>query len=381
MKETYIFAAKRTPFGKFRGKFAAKSAVELGELALKGALTELDLDPQKLDALYLGNVIQTGLKQNPARQIALNSGMREETTAMVINQVCGSSLKAVRVAEGLLNLGDVELVAVGGTESMTNAPKFQDATGELQNSLMADGLNDAFSGAAMGVTAENIAEKYQISRSAQEEFTVNSHQKAAAAVGKNWFADEIIPVIVANEEFTTDEVIRPETNLEKLATLKTIFKEDGTVTAATSSALTDGASMLILGTKEAGIKNGLKPLAKLTGYGEIGMDPNLMGYAPVYAIQKLLAQTKTTLADYDLFEINEAFAAQAIAVQQDLALPAEKLNIAGGALALGHPLGATGTRLLTTLINNLRQTHQQRGIASLCIGGGMGIAYAVEVLA
>lgn len=380
MQDIYIVGAKRTPIGKFRGKLKDFSAVDLGEIALKGTTKSIDLDPEKIDTLIIGNVLSTGLKENPARQVALKSGMKQESTAMTVNQVCGSSLKALRLAESLMQMGDADIVAVGGIESMTNAPKFENSDGELVSTLLNDGLNDAFNDLPMGMTAENVAEKYQISREMQDDLALSSQQKAFSAAKNGWFDSEIIPIELHDEVMTQDESIRPDTSLQKLKTLKTIFKEDGTVTAGNASPINDGASMLILATADAVKKNNLTPIAKLVGYAEAGTDPNYMGYAPYFAINKLLDKTGTNLDDYDEFEINEAFAAQVVAVAQDLQIPAHKLNPAGGAISLGHPLGATGTRLVVSLINDLKQNNERRGIASLCIGGGMGIAYAIELV-
>lgn len=386
MKDIYIIATKRTPFGKYNGQLKDFDAVELGEIALTAAIEAAGIKPTEVDSLLLGNVISANLGQNAARQIALRSGMSEQSTALVVNQVCGSSLKALRIAEGLMNMGDASIVAVGGSESMTNAPMMQKrvvdegADNPLVNSMLRDGLMDPLSGQHMGITAENVAVKYHISRLEQDKFAFESHQKAYAATANDWYENELIKFEHDGQKVEQDQNIRPDTNLDKLASLKPAFKPDGIVTAGNSAPLSDGASMMILATAEKVAELGLKPIAKITGYAEIGTDPALMGYAPYYAITKLLGSTKTTIADYDLFEINEAFAAQAVAVQRDLNVPMKKLNIAGGALAIGHPLGATGSRLIGALINNLKQTAQKKGIASLCIGGGMGIAYAIEVV-
>ena len=385
MKDIFILAAKRTPFGRFNGQLKDLSAKELGEIAVQGAIERAGIEASQVDSLILGNVMSAGLGQNVARQIALGSGMREETNAMVLNQVCGSSLKAVRVAQGLLELED-GIIAVGGVESMSNVP-FLKARADVDNpetklvdGLLNDGLMDAFSDQHMGITAENVAERFKVSREDQDEFVLSSHQKAYAAVNNDWFANEIIPITVDGVEIKTDQSIRPDTNLKKLATLKTIFKEEGTVTAGNSSPLNDGASMLILATQEKVTELGLKPIAKIGAYAEVGIDPEIMGYAPYLAIDKIFKAEETTPDDYDLFEINEAFSAQSVAVARDLQIPKYKLNIAGGALALGHPLGATGSRLIATIINNLENNQQDKGIVSLCIGGGMGIAYEIEMV-
>lgn len=386
MKDIFILAAKRTPFGKYNGQLRNFNAVELGEIALKGAIRAAGIEAKDVDSLILGNVLGANVGQNAARQIALRSGMTESSTALVVNQVCGSSLKAMRIAEGLMNMGDAGIVAVGGSESMTNAPMMTKRVAEPDdenvavNSMLRDGLIDPLSGQHMGITAENVAAKYHVSRIEQDNFAFESHQKAYAATANNWFANELIKFEHDGQKIEHDENIRPDTSLDKLASLKPAFKADGIVTAGNSAPLSDGASMMILATAEKVAELELQPIAKITGYAEIGTDPALMGYAPFYAVSKLLESTKTSVADYDDFEINEAFSAQAVAVQRDLEIPMKKLNIAGGALAIGHPLGATGSRLIATLINNLHQTSQKKGIAALCIGGGMGIAYAIEVV-
>ena len=280
-------------------------------------------------------------------------------------------------------MGDLDLVAVGGSESMTNAPfivdkKYKDdAQNHLQNSMLVDALIDAFSGEHMGITAENVAEEYNIARQEMDEFSVNSHQKAVKAIKEDSF-DEILPITINGQTLTHDESVRSDTNLEALSNLKTVFKEDGKVTAGNASPLNDGASMLILATEDKVKELNLKPIAKLGAFAEAGFDPTLMGYTPYYAVQKLLDKNKTTIDDYDVFEVNEAFASQAVALKRDLKIPANKLNILGGAIALGHPLGATGTRLIATAISALNKVNGKRAIATLCIGGGQAIAYEIK---
>lgn len=368
MQEIYIVAAKRTPFGRYHKQLADFTAVELGEIALRGALAEADLDAESLDALFMGNVLAAGLGQNMARQVAINSGMRQDSVATSINEVCGSSLKAVRLAEAQMLIGDLGLVAVGGSESMSNSPK------EL---MMTDGLVDSFSGQAMGVTAENVAKRNHVSREAQDEYSLKSHQKAVKAWEEGLFDDEVIVIEKGEEKIAKDENVRPDTSMEALGGLKTVFEENGTVTAGNASPVTDGASMVILATKEKVDEYGLKPLAKLGAYAETGYDPEFMGYGPYVAIQKLLAKTGRTKDDYDFFEINEAFAATSLAVMRDLGLNEDKVNQQGGAIALGHPLGASGTRLVATSARQVARG-AKRGIASLCIGGGLAIAMEIE---
>lgn len=383
MKDIYIVAAKRTPFGRYRGFFKEQSATDLGVLALTKTLEAIDLDPAEVEGVFMGNVIAAGLGENMARQVALRSGLPETTVATTVNDVCGSSLKALRFAQGQMMMGDLDLVAVGGSESMTNAPfivdkKYKDdAQNHLQNSMLVDALIDAFSGEHMGITAENVAEEYNIARQEMDEFSVNSHQKAVKAIKEDSF-DEILPITINGQTLTHDESVRSDTNLEALSNLKTVFKEDGKVTAGNASPLNDGASMLILATEDKVKELNLKPIAKLGAFAEAGFDPTLMGYTPYYAVQKLLDKNKTTIDDYDVFEVNEAFASQAVALKRDLKIPANKLNILGGAIALGHPLGATGTRLIATAISALNKVNGKRAIATLCIGGGQAIAYEIK---
>ncbi|WP_301050004.1 thiolase family protein [Lactobacillus intestinalis] len=383
MKDIYIVAAKRTPFGRYRGFFKEQSATDLGVLALTKTLEAIDLDPAEVEGVFMGNVIAAGLGENMARQVALRSGLPETTVATTVNDVCGSSLKALRLAQGQMMMGDLDLVAVGGSESMTNAPfivdkKYKDdAQNHLQNSMLVDALIDAFSGEHMGITAENVAEEYNIARQEMDEFSVNSHQKAVKAIKEDSF-DEILPITINGQTLTHDESVRSDTNLEALSNLKTVFKEDGKVTAGNASPLNDGASMLILATEDKVKELNLKPIAKLGAFAEAGFDPTLMGYTPYYAVQKLLDKNKTTIDDYDVFEVNEAFASQAVALKRDLKIPANKLNILGGAIALGHPLGATGTRLIATAISALNKVNGKRAIATLCIGGGQAIAYEIK---
>jgi len=383
LKDIYIVAAKRTPFGRYRGFFKEQSATDLGVLALTKTLEAIDLDPAEVEGVFMGNVIAAGLGENMARQVALRSGLSETTVATTVNDVCGSSLKALRLAQGQMMMGDLDLVAVGGSESMTNAPfivdkKYKDdAQNHLQNSMLVDALIDAFSGEHMGITAENVAEEYNIARQEMDEFSVNSHQKAVKAIKEDSF-DEILPITINGQTLTHDESVRSDTNLEALSNLKTVFKEDGKVTAGNASPLNDGASMLILATEDKVKELNLKPIAKLGAFAEAGFDPALMGYTPYYAVQKLLDKNKTTIDDYDVFEVNEAFASQAVALKRDLKIPANKLNILGGAIALGHPLGATGTRLIATAISALNKVNGKRAIATLCIGGGQAIAYEIK---
>lgn len=377
MDSIVIVDAKRTPIGKFFGSLSEYSAVELGSSLVKKMLENNKIDKADINQVILGNVLPTGNGQNIARQVALNAGLNNSSTAMTINQVCGSGLKSIRLGQFALQAGDAKVVIVGGVESMSNAPFYNKRTGKMehddsnQDSLFNDGLIDAFNKLAMGNTAENVAEKYHISRQAQDEFAYNSQMKASQAD----FSNEIIPI----NDLTVDEAIRSNTTLEKLATLKTTFKEDGTVTAGNSSPLNDGAAALIMTTKKYAEDHDIDYLAEIDNYFECGVDPDYMGYAPHDAIEGLMKRSQTEIDDYDLFELNEAFAAQSVAVVQSLGIDNDKVNIKGGALAVGHPLGASGARIVTTLINNLNDNKQKRGIASLCIGGGMGIALSIKM--
>ena len=384
MKDIYIVAAKRLPFGKYRGFYQDKDAVELGTMALVETLKQTKIPKDQIEAVFIGNVISAGLGENMARQVALNSDLLETTVATTVNDVCGSSLKAIRLAQGQMAMGDLNLVAVGGSESMTNAPfvvekKYKDeASSHLQNTLLTDGLIDAFSKKHMGLTAEKVADKYEVSRKEMDDFSLNSHQKVAKAIEENAFENELLPIELNGEKLTHDQTVRPDTNSEALASLKPVFKKDGNVTAGNASPLTDGASMIILASAEKVKELNLSPLAKLGEFAEAGFDPSLMGYTPYYAVKKLLDKTHSTIEDYDVIEINEAFAAQAVALQRDLNIPDEKLNILGGAISLGHPLGATGTRLIATALSALDKVHGKRALVTLCIGGGQAIAYEIK---
>jgi hypothetical protein len=381
LQDVYIVGMNRIPFGKYRGFYKDENAVDLGVLALKGLLKKNIVAQDKIDNILIGNVLSAGLGQNVARQIALKSGLPESVVATSVDDVCGSSLKALRLAQGQMLLGDSEIAVVGGAESMTNAPLLlnksnkHDENPVYRDSLMIDGIGDAYSEKPMGITAENVADKYQVTRQDMDEFARDSHAKAYAAQENNWFEEEYTPVKLNEKVLDHDETIRPDTSLDALGQLKPVFKENGRVTAGNSSPLTDGASMVLLANQQKLDDLDLTPLAYLGAYAEIGCDPAYMGYAPYFAIEKLLKETNSTIDDYDLVEINEAFAAQAYAVARDLDIPKEKLNIAGGAISLGHPLGATGTRLVISAVNSLRKINGRRAIVSLCIGGGQGIAY------
>lgn len=390
MTEVVILSAARTPIGKFGGALAGVSAVELGAIAAKAAIQRAGIAPERLDQAIFGNVLQANSGQNVARQIALKAGLTTDSTAMTINEVCGSGLKAVRLGQSAILLGDADAVLVGGTENMSQAPfyapqqrfghKFGDVT--FVDGLARDGLSDAFTGLPMGVTAENVAEQFSVTREQQDRFALVSHQKAVAAQQAGAFDAEITPVTVTTRKgdlvVAADEGPRPDTDLTKLGKLRPAFKPEGTVTAGNASGINDGAAALILMRKDLADAQGLPYLAVIDGYNEGGIDPNFMGYAPKRVIEKLLKRTATAMSGIDLIEINEAFAAQSIAVAKELELDQSKLNVNGGAIALGHPLGASGARVLTTLLYALRARDAQTGIAALCVGGGIGVAMQVS---
>ena len=380
MKEIYIVAAKRTPFGRYHGLWAEKSAIDLGEIVLRETLKSINLNPENLEALFMGNVLGASLGQNMARQVALNTGMSPQSSSVTINEVCGSSLKALRLAQGQMEMGDFDLVAVGGAESMSNAI-YLTASKEKPNfesEMLQNGLTDAFSSSHMGLTAENVAEKYGVTRAEMDEYSVASHHKAAEIVQQDFFKDEMINVEINGKTVGQDENIRPDTNLAALSKLKPVFKKDGNVTAGNSSPLSDGASMVILATAEKVAELNLQPLARLGAFAESGNDPAYMGIAPYYAVAKLLQKTNKTINDYDVIEVNEAFAAPSVVLAQKLQIPPAKLNIFGGAIALGHPLAATGTRLVGTAINIMNHINGQKALVTLCIGGGQAIACEIE---
>ncbi|AMY06373.1 acetyl-CoA C-acyltransferase [Staphylococcus condimenti] len=380
MSKIAIVSAKRTPVGKFRGKLRNYSAVQLGTIALEAAIDAIELPKDSIENVIFGNVLQAGNGQNPARQILVNAGLPTATPGMTINEVCGSGLKAVILGKQLIQLGEAKVVAVGGVESMTNAPKLLiEGKEKPVPSFMHDGLTDAFENVPMGITAERIADQYEVTREQQDEFAVKSHQKAYEATNAGKYNEEMIPLKDADGEMmTADEGIRGNSNVEKLSTLDTIFKEDGSVTAGNASSINDGASALILMDEDYAKEHGFEVLATLGDYAEVGCDPEIMGIAPFYAVSKLLEKTGKTMNDIDLVEMTEAFAVQSIAVKDNLNIPDEKLNIYGGAVAIGHPIGASGARLVTSLVNELHQENKQNGIATACIGGGLGIALAVE---
>ena len=387
-----IISATRTPIGKFGGQFASISAVELGTTVAKSAIEKGKVDPSLIDTVIFGQVLQAGIGQNPARQVALNSGLPHTSTALTVNEVCGSGLKSILLAAQAIRLGDAKIVLAGGMENMSLAPhllpnRFATKNGNytMIDALFHDGLTDAFSNEAMGITAENLVEKYGFTRQQLDEFAAQSQQKAYQAQQNGAFDKEITPIEITNKKtkqvvaIDKDEFIRPETTVESLSSLRPAFKKDGVVTAGNSSGINDGAAALILTTREVANTLNLPILAILTGYAEAGVDPSIMGIGPVPAIEKLIQRTHIPLDRVDLFELNEAFAAQSLAVIKDLKINPEKVNVHGGAIALGHPIGASGARIVVTLIHALQQRQLQTGIASLCVGGGMGVALSLKI--
>ena len=387
-----IISATRTAIGKFGGQFSSISAVELGTAAAKSTIEKGKVDPTLIDTVIFGQVLQAGLGQNPARQVALNSGLPHTSTALTVNEVCGSGLKSILLAAQAIRLGDAKIVLAGGMENMSLAPhllqnRFATKNGNctMIDALFHDGLTDAFSNEAMGITAENLVEKYGFTRQQLDEFAAYSQQKAYQAQQNGAFDKEITPIEITNKKtkqvisIDKDEFIRPETTVESLGSLRPAFKKDGVVTAGNSSGINDGAAAVILTTREVANTLNLPILATLTGYAEAGVDPSIMGIGPVPAIEKLIQRTHIPLDKVDLFELNEAFAAQSLAIIKDLKINPEKVNVHGGAIALGHPIGASGARIVVTLIHALKQRQLQTGIASLCVGGGMGVALSLKV--
>lgn len=389
-KEIVIVAAKRTPIGSFSGSLAPLRAPELGAAVIKALLAQTGVAPEAVSEVIMGNVLTTGIGQNPARQSALLSGLPVAVPATTVNVVCGSGLKAVQMAAQAIACGDAEIVIAGGQESMSQSPHFihlrggiKMGGGELADSMVFDGLTDIYHGYHMGITAENIAERLNISREAQDAFALESQQKAAAAQSAGTFDEETVPVEVPQRKgaplvFARDEYIKAGSSAEKLATLRPAFTANGTVTAGNASGINDGAAAVMLMTKEKAEALSLPPLAAVRAYAATGIEPEIMGLGPVGAIRQTLHKAGWNIEDVDLFEANEAFAAQALGVMQQLGLPPEKTNVNGGAIALGHPIGASGCRILVSLLHEMRRSGKRKGVAALCVGGGMGLALAVE---
>ncbi len=381
-----ITSAFRTAIGSFIGSLSDHSAVQLGSEVIKRCIEHSNLKNNEVDMVYMGQVLQSGSGQNPARQSLINSGIENSKSATTINQVCGSGLAAVALGYNSLKLNDANIIIAGGQESMTNSPHYQvlrkgekNEESKMKDSMLTDGLIDVYNQYHMGVTAENVAEKYQITRKEQDEFAVNSQSKASAAIKLNKFKNEIVPIKLKNGKmFDTDEYPKAGTNIEKLSTLKTVFKENGTVTAGNASGLNDGAAALTLMNLKTAKDKNLKPLAKIVSWAQCGVDPSLMGTGPIPASKLAIRKAGWTKDQIDLVEANEAFAAQAISVNKEIGFNTEKVNVNGGAIALGHPIGASGARVLVTLVHEMQKRKSKKGLATLCIGGGMGIAMCIE---
>jgi acetyl-CoA C-acetyltransferase len=389
MEDIVIVSAARTPVGSFNGALSTINAHDLGATALRAAMSRAGVEAGDVDELIYGQVLAAGKGMNPTRQAARAAGLPDSKTAFGINQVCGSGLRAVALAAQQIRTGESAIVAAGGMESMSlssHAAHLRNGTKmggvEFVDTMLKDGLWDAFHGYHMGNTAENVATKYQISREQQDEFALGSQQKASAAQQAGRFKDEITPVTVKGRkgdiQVTDDEYIRHDSTIEGMARLRPAFSKDGTVTAGNASGINDGAAALILMTASEASKRGLTPLARIAGFATAGVDPAVMGTGPIPSSRKVLARTGWKPDDLDLIEANEAFAAQALAVNKDLGWDTEKVNVNGGAIAIGHPIGASGARILVTLLHEMQKRDAKKGLATLCIGGGMGVAMALE---
>lgn len=390
MTSSYILSAVRTPIGSFGGSLQSFSAPELGSLAIREALKQSGLGGEQVCEAIMGNVLQAGLGQAPARQAARAAGLPDAVAALTVNKVCSSGLVALMLADLKIKAGEAEVVLAGGMESMSNAPyllpkaRFGLRLGDakLVDAVVNDGLWDAYGNTHMGNLAENCAKKYSFSRQAQDEFAIESYKRAQQALAQSWFADETLKVEIASKKGSTFVSVDEEpakVSFEKISSLKPVFEKDGTITAANASSLSDGAAALVL-CNEATVKNGAKPLAKIVAYATHSQAPEWYSTAPVGALQKLLEKTKLKTQDIDLFEINEAFSCVTMAAISELKLDASKVNVSGGAVALGHPIGSTGARLVVTLLHNLKRLGKKRGIATLCNGGGEATAMLVELV-
>lgn len=391
MREVVIAGAARTAIGSFNGGLAGVSAVDLGVTAVKEAMKRAGISSDMVDETIMGCILQAGLGQGVSRQVAVKSGIPVEKPAYTINMICGSGLRTVQIAAQQIISGECDVVVAGGTENMSAAPYllrnartgYRMGHGEIIDSMIYDSLTDIFNNYHMGVTAENLAEQYNISREEQDGFAAASQNKAEAAIKEGKFKDEIVPVVISSRKgdivVDTDEFPRAGVTAEALAKLRPAFKKDGTVTAGNASGINDGAAALVIMAGEKAEELGLKPLAKIVSYASAGVDPSIMGIGPVPAVKKALERSGLKIEDIDLIEANEAFAAQSIAVARDLGFDMNKVNVNGGAIALGHPVGASGARILVTLLYEMKRRNLKRGLATLCIGGGMGTALIVEM--
>jgi acetyl-CoA C-acetyltransferase len=391
LNEAVIISAARTPVGKFLGSLKGFSATQLGAIAVREAVKRAGVKPEDVDEVIMGCVIQAGLGQNPARQAALNGGLPPAVAAVTVNKVCGSGLKAVMMAAQAVQLGDSEMVVAGGMESMSNAPYlipkaregYRLGNGELVDSMINDGLWCSFENYHMGCTGEVVADQYSIDRSEQDEFALNSHRKAAAAIRDGKFKDEIVAVEIPQKKggaliFDTDETVREDTSMEGLGKLKPAFQKEGTVTAGNAPGVNDGASALVVTSLQRARALGVEPMAKIVAQAVSGVEPKMVMMAPVEAVRKLFRKTGWSPSEVDLVELNEAFSVAAVAVTRELGLDPEKVNVNGGAVALGHAIGQSGSRLLTSILYELKRREARRGIVSLCLGGGNAVAMAIE---
>ena len=391
MKQAVIVSAVRTPVGSYGGAFKDVSAVALGTTAVKAAMERINLDPKMVDEVIYGNVLQAGQGQNVARQVAIHAGIPDYVTSYTINKVCGSGLKTVALAAQAIKAGDAEIIVAGGTENMSQAPYLlpnnrwgqRMGNGQVIDYMVADGLTDIFNNYHMGITAENIVEKYGLTREEQDTLSYNSQIRAEKAIKEGRFKEEIVPVVIPQRKgdpviVDTDEYPKFGTTMDTLGKLKPAFKKDGTVTAGNASGINDGAAAIIVMSKEKAQELGLKILAEITSYASGGVDPAIMGTGPIPASTKALEKANMKIEDIDLVEANEAFAAQALSVAKDLNFDMEKVNVNGGAIAIGHPIGASGARILVTLLHEMEKRDAKNGLATLCIGGGQGIAMVVK---
>ncbi|MEY8414940.1 acetyl-CoA C-acetyltransferase [Tissierella praeacuta] len=391
MREVVIASAVRTPIGAFGGKFKDVSAVQLGTIVAKEALKRAKVDPNMVDEVIFGNVLQAGLGQNVARQVSIYAGIPVEVPSFTVNKVCGSGLKTVALAAQAILAGEADIVLAGGTENMSQAPYLLKSArwgqrmgnGQIEDYMVQDGLWDIFNNYHMGITAENIAEKYGFTREEQDKVALDSQNRAEAAIKNERFKEEIVPVEIPQRKgdpiiADTDEYPKFGTTVEVLAKLRPAFKKDGTVTAGNASGINDGAAALVVMSKEKADELGITPLATIASYASAGVDPSIMGTGPIPATRKALAKVNMTIEELDLIEANEAFAAQALSVIKELNLDIEKTNVNGGAIALGHPIGASGARILVSLLHEMAKRDAKNGLATLCIGGGQGIAMIVK---